>query len=769
MTMQQHRTGRRRPWRPRRVAARPIDADERARRRGPGSLAVAGGLAALLAGWAPAARAQPAAPAPSPPPANAAPTPADPTVGPDGLTDADRALLDASEVIAVDHKTEGQALRESARAVTVVETKEVRERAADLGEVLSRVPGVQVRRAGGLGSITRFALNGLYDDQVRFFLDSVPLQLAGWGSGIANVPVELIQRADIYRGVVPIALGADALGGAVDLITSPSWVPRAAASLEIGSYGTERGSLVLRTRDTETGLVVGLSGSLDRALNDYPVTVQVADDKGQETTVRVPRFHDAYHAAGGNAEIGLIDHGPVRRAILRLYASRYDKQLQTNLVMKVVYGEASYAEEAHGASADVVIEDAGWQLRAIAGAARRRIAFHDTTDKIYDWYGNVVGDRETLGETSAQPTDQVIGETSLFARVTAERRLGPHQWLRLAVAPTATMRTGQDLLPTDPGVRPAIDAKRDLYTLISGVEHELQSAHDAVQNIAFAKHYAMWTDALDVQTGNVFVPVSQHNQRFGVGDGLRWHLSDGLSVKASYEWAARLPSVDELFGDGKLFDPNLALTPETSHNVNLELATAHDGSLGALATQLDGFWREASGLIIPIPTDLRSSAQNVLHARILGLEGSARWTTPGEWGWIDASATLADQRNASHDGTYGAFEGDRIPNRPWLFGALGATARGRDVFMTGDELSVFASSRYVHWFYRGWESLGRRDSKQVTPTQIIHGLGLTYALRGLRSYAATAEVQNLTDTIAYDSYGSVRPGRAFYLKLGVEL
>lgn len=762
MTMQQYRIPRRRSWRP--AGAPPIDAGVRAPRRGPGGLATAGWFAAVLVGVIPAARAQPAAPAPSP-----APAPAAPAVGPDGLTDADRALLNASEVIAVDHKTEGQVLRESARAVTVVDTKEVRERAADLGEVLSRVPGVQVRRAGGLGSLTRFSLNGLYDDQVRFFLDGVPLQFAGWGAGIANVPVELIQRIDIYRGVVPIAFGADALGGAVNLITDPSWVPRAAASFEIGSYGTERSTLVTRTRDTETGLVMGLSGFLDRALNDYPVTVQVADDTGHQTTVRVPRFHDAYHAAGGNTEIGVIDRGAVRRAILRLYASRYDKQMQSNLVMKVVYGEANYSEEAHGATADVVIEHAGWQLRAIAGAARRRIAFHDTTDKIYDWYGNVVGARTTLGETESEPTDQVVGEKDVFARVTGERRLGDHQWLRLAVAPTITLRTGQDLLPTGPGVRPAIDAKRDLYTLITGVEHELQSEHDAVQNVGFVKHYAMWTDAEDVQTGNVFVPVAQHHQRFGIGDGLRWHLSDGLSLKASYEWSTRLPSVDELFGDGKLVDPNLGLAPETSHNVNLELAAAHEGSLGTLATQVDGFWREANGLIVPIPTDLRSSSQNVLRARILGVEGNARWTTPGEWGWLDASATLEDQRNVSHGGVYGAFEGDRIPNRPWLFGALGATARRRDVLTAGDELSVFEASRYVRWFYRGWESLGRRDSKQVIPTQIVHGLGLTYALRGLRSYAATVEVQNLTDAITYDSYGAVRPGRAFSLKLTVEL
>jgi outer membrane receptor protein involved in Fe transport len=360
-------------------------------------------------------------------------------------------------------------------------------------------------------------------------------------------------------------------------------------------------------------------------------------------------------------------------------------------------------------------------------------------------------------------------ETATFARITAEHAIGAHQRIRIMAAPTLTLRTGEDLLNTDPAIRSPITARRDLMQLVTGIEHELQSEHDALENIAFIKHYAMWTDAEDVQAGNVFVPISQRTQRFGFGDGVRWRVHDGLSFKASYEWATRLPSVDELFGDGKLIDPNLQLTPETSHNVNLEVAAAHDGWLGTLATQLDGFARLANGLIFAIGGDRRLSNQNVLRARILGVEGSARWTAPGDWGWIDGSITLQDQRNDSSEGAFGAYDGDRIPNRPWLLGSFGGTARRRDVLVAGDELSVFESSRYVHWFYRGWESLGRRDSKQVIPTQLVHGVGMTYALRGLRSYAATVELQNLTDTVAYDSFNAVRPGRSVFLKLGVEL
>ncbi|MEO0812682.1 MAG: TonB-dependent receptor plug domain-containing protein, partial [Myxococcota bacterium] len=118
---------------------------------------------------------------------------------------------DASvEVITVQGNSEAESLADSAKAVTVIDTARDQKKAADLGEVLARTQGVGVQRASGLGSATRFSLNGLTDDQVRFFLDGIPLELTGFALGIANVPVNLVDRVEVYRGVVPVVFGADA-------------------------------------------------------------------------------------------------------------------------------------------------------------------------------------------------------------------------------------------------------------------------------------------------------------------------------------------------------------------------------------------------------------------------------------------------------------------------------------------------------------------------------------------------------------------------------
>src|SRR5690606_37858781 len=104
-------------------------------------------------------------------------------------------------------RTEAEELLRSAQAVTVVETERAQAQSADLGEVMARSQGVGVRRGGGLGSAARFSLNGLTDDQVRFFLDGLPLELAGFPLGISTVPVDLVQRVEVHHGVVPVRFG----------------------------------------------------------------------------------------------------------------------------------------------------------------------------------------------------------------------------------------------------------------------------------------------------------------------------------------------------------------------------------------------------------------------------------------------------------------------------------------------------------------------------------------------------------------------------------
>jgi vitamin B12 transporter len=158
--------------------------------------------------------------------------------------------------VIVGNQDELTILEQSALAIDVIDLKPDQKLTADLSEVLSREPGISIRRMGGLGSRERFSLNGLEDEQIRFFIDGVPLEMSGYTFGIGSIPVNLVSRADIYHGVVPIELGADALGGAVNFITDKDQEGTGGSiSHMLGSFNKSRTSVSLNSLTTTVFLV----------------------------------------------------------------------------------------------------------------------------------------------------------------------------------------------------------------------------------------------------------------------------------------------------------------------------------------------------------------------------------------------------------------------------------------------------------------------------------------------------------------------------------
>jgi vitamin B12 transporter len=675
---------------------------------------------------------------------------------------------DLAEVMVKVKRSEAKRLQQSAEAVNVIDTRKAQQQTADLGEVLARTQGIAIRRNGGLGSDARFSLNGLYDDQIRFFLDGVPLDLAGFPFGIANVPVNLIDRVEVYRGVVPVRFGADALGGAVNLVTDQSYETHLGASYQLGSFGTHRASVDGRWRHEPTGFVLGAAAFLDVAKNDYEIDVEVADAQGRLSPATVRRFHDAYLSYGTTIELGVVDQPWARRLTLQAFASTYDKELQHNQVMTVPYGEVEYGESVYGLTARYEVDlSPRFELELIANYARRTIDFVDKSLWVYDWYGQRINDRRIGGEIEADPTDQTVWQNGAFGRATLTARVAPEHLLRLSVSPNYATRTGDERLQADPNARDPLTAERYLTTLVSGLEYELNALDERISNIVFVKDYIYHARSEEVLPGNIFRERTEDSHNFGIGDAFRFQLLPGLYAKASYEYATRLPRPDEVFGDAVLIQANLELEPEVSHNANVGPRVEwRDDLTGEWTLDINGFLRESDRLMVLLGNDRVQSYQNVYKARSLGVESAATWASPGRFVGVDGTLTWQDVRNASSSGTFGDFNGDRIPNRPYLFASWGAHLRFADMPGPEDTIEPFYAGRYVQGFYRGWESQGLRQFKQSVDTQVTHAAGVSwnvdhYPWRG----TATLEVDNFTDAKVFDNFGVQRPGRAYYLKV----
>ncbi|MEM6319142.1 MAG: carboxypeptidase-like regulatory domain-containing protein [Bacteroidota bacterium] len=121
------------------------------------------------------------------------------------------------EEVVVTGKSESKKLSENPIQISSIDVVKLQSESADVVSVLDRTSGVRVRQSGGLGSSTTIQLNGLTGLAVRTYYDGIPLELFGGSIQLNNIPVNAIQRVDVYKGVMPVDVGTDALAGGINV------------------------------------------------------------------------------------------------------------------------------------------------------------------------------------------------------------------------------------------------------------------------------------------------------------------------------------------------------------------------------------------------------------------------------------------------------------------------------------------------------------------------------------------------------------------------
>jgi outer membrane cobalamin receptor len=126
--------------------------------------------------------------------------------------------VELSEVT-VSAAAQGHFAGRQAIRTTVVDVKPLETQPASLTELMNRSAGIRIRQTGGLGSETSIMLNGFGGKSIRYFKDGIPMDYLGEAFNFSIVPLTVIDRVEVYKGVLPVSLGADALGGAVNIVT----------------------------------------------------------------------------------------------------------------------------------------------------------------------------------------------------------------------------------------------------------------------------------------------------------------------------------------------------------------------------------------------------------------------------------------------------------------------------------------------------------------------------------------------------------------------
>ncbi len=127
--------------------------------------------------------------------------------------------------------------------VTIIDRATIqRSGATGLADVLALVPGIQISRAGNVGSLTDVLLRGTESRHTAVFIDGVRIdsQSTG-GASWQTIPLAQIDRIEVLRGPAAAVYGSDAIGGVIQLFTvKGKGALTPSIGLGFGTYNTKK-------------------------------------------------------------------------------------------------------------------------------------------------------------------------------------------------------------------------------------------------------------------------------------------------------------------------------------------------------------------------------------------------------------------------------------------------------------------------------------------------------------------------------------------------
>ena len=671
-------------------------------------------------------------------------------------------------------------MRRSAFTAVAVDTKALQNSTKNIADALTRVPGVKLRESGGVGSEMSLMVDGFSGKHVKVFIDGVPQEGVGGAFSLNNIPAGYAERIEVYRGVVPVGFGADALGGVVNIVTNKSrrkWY--ADASYSFGSFNTHR-SMVNAGQTLENGFMWEINAFQNYSDNNYKVDVPVEDFAtgriDRDNIVRVERFHDTYHNESVAAKVGVVGKSWADRLIFTMkYANMY-KEIQSGVRQEIVYGDKlrrgySLMPSLEYQKRNLFTE--GLDLMVTANYNNNVTYNIDTAQYKYNW----LGDTQRLnspGEQSYQHTRS--NNDNWNATATLTYRMGRAHTFTLNHVFNAFMRHNASLLAREEQ-GDAID--KQTMKNITGAQYRLMPSKRWNVTL-FAKYYALDVAgpiATDSNQSN-FVRTTRHEDALGYGAAATYFILPSLQTKLSYEKAYRLPTIEEMFGDEDLEQGDIAIRPENSDNINVNLSYSDSyGVDDKHSLYLDaGFmWRDTRDYIQRNIVDIsggKSAATYINYGRVRtwGVTLSARYSF-ATWLSVGGNISYMDVRDNMKIaiGTTSMPNlgyGDRMPNIPYLFADSDITFTWNDCISEGDALSLTYDNQYLHNFYYYSSRIGTNKSDYMVPTQFSHNLSLSYSLKQGK-YSISVECRNFTNEALYDNFSLQKAGRAFYAKFRV--
>lgn len=95
-----------------------------------------------------------------------------------------------------------------------------------IGELLSKEPGINIRRFGTEGSLSLITIRGANPSQTEFFLEGVPISLSPYSTlNIEDLPLQGIGRVEVAKEFIPSEFSTASIGGIVNIVLPDKGIP----------------------------------------------------------------------------------------------------------------------------------------------------------------------------------------------------------------------------------------------------------------------------------------------------------------------------------------------------------------------------------------------------------------------------------------------------------------------------------------------------------------------------------------------------------------
>ena len=662
-----------------------------------------------------------------------------------GQMRSDISLKEQAEEISgvtVSGKSIAHQKKEQSMPVTVIDMSNLRGTVSSVQDILLKTVGITLRTSGGVGSSSRISVRGLEGKRIGFFIDELPLGEQTDYIDINDIPIDMIDRIEIYKGVVPARFGGSSLGGAINIVIRE--YPDKYADLSYGyeSYNTHKAQGVFKRNLKQRGLVFGIGGGYTSSDNNYTF------DSPFQEGLRITRNHDKYRKLiiGGSfkAKKWWFDEVELEPVFVKTY-----KEIQgIEYDIREAHSQSLMTGLSNKLEKDNFLTE-GLNLDMFNGLVLTKMNFIDKATRRYEWDGSSYPTPSRYGGEAGYnyPSDSDDKKLTFINKTNLEYILTERHSLNInSVFSMANGTPKDDLKTLSLGKQVNFDSQ--MRSWISGLTYDFRTLNDVFLNSLTVRHY-MYT--MHTQMAPLFVPgkydVDVSKSDFGVNNAMRYRFLPSLMGKLSAGYEVRIPSETELLGDGIAVIPSPDLLPERNLSANLGLLFDLTGKHPTNAQiEMNFFYMYLQDMIRYTAGLIGAQYQNFGEMRTLGVEFEAKADIlPSLYLYGNTTyQDLRDTRAYEPESTVpNPTKNKRMPNIPYLMANAGLEFHRENLFGgTGQNTRLFADIAFVEEYYYDFEMT--QLQKRRIPRSTTIDIGFEHSFLNNKVFLS-GKVRNITN------------------------